>query len=298
MAQNVMLAATNPQWWQSLLDQAKVWLLDSGVRIAVILVLLLICLRVTRAAVRRAVLLAVRPNGRDTLRDLMAAKRQVTLISLFDAIVSISLVAVAVLMILPRLGFEIGPLLASAGVAGVALGFGAQSLVKDVLSGTFIILEQQFSVGDVVRVGTLSGAVEQINLRTTVLRDADGSVHVIPNGQIDKVTVLTRDWSRLVIDFDIGYGSDLDLAMNCLRRVFETYATEHASDVLEPPEILGVQNLAESSIQIRAQVKVLPGKQWAAGRDLRARAKKALDASGIEIPFPQRTVWLRQEKTP
>lgn len=298
MAQNVMLAATNPQWWQSLLDQARVWLLDSGVRIAVILVLLLICLRVTRAAVRRAVLLAVRPNGRDTLRDLMAAKRQVTLISLFDAIVSISLVAVAVLMILPRLGFEIGPLLASAGVAGVALGFGAQSLVKDVLSGTFIILEQQFSVGDVVRVGTLSGAVEQINLRTTVLRDADGSVHVIPNGQIDKVTVLTRDWSRLVIDFDIGYGSDLDLAMNCLRGVFETYATEHASDVLEPPEILGVQNLAESSIQIRAQVKVLPGKQWAAGRDLRARAKKALDASGIEIPFPQRTVWLRQEKTP
>ncbi|HEY8903941.1 MAG TPA: mechanosensitive ion channel family protein, partial [Chthoniobacterales bacterium] len=115
---------------------------------------------------------------------------------------------------------------------------------------------------------------------------------------IDKVTVLTRDWSRLVIDFDIGYGSDLDLAMNCLRGVFETYAREHASDVLEPPEILGVQNLAESSIQIRAQVKVLPGKQWAAGRDLRARAKKALDASGIEIPFPQRTVWLRQEKTP
>jgi small conductance mechanosensitive channel len=298
MAQNLVLAATNPQWWQSLLDQTRGWVLDSGVRIAVILLLLLICLRVTRAAVRRAVLLAVRPNGKDTLRDLMAAKRQVTLASLFDAIVSISLVAVAVLMILPQLGFEIGPLLASAGVAGVALGFGAQSLVKDVLSGTFIILEQQFSVGDVVRVGTLSGAVEQINLRTTVLRDADGSVHVIPNGQIEKVTVLTRDWSRLVIDFDIGYGSDIDLAMNCLRGVFETYAAEHTSDVLEPPEILGVQSLAESSVQIRAQVKVLPGKQWAAGRELRARAKKALDASGIEIPFPQRTVWLRQEKTP
>jgi small conductance mechanosensitive channel len=301
MAKDVPPLADRPellsaQWWHDKLAGVVSWFFDSGLHIVIILVLLVIALRFTRGAVRRAVMIAVRPDGRDALRDLMATKRQTTLVSLFDAVVTVSLIIVAVLMILPKLGFEIGPLLASAGVAGVALGFGAQSLVKDMLSGTFIILEQQFSVGDVVQVGALSGGVEQINLRTTVLRAADGSVHIIPNGQIDKVTVLTRDWSRLVLDIDVAYGADLDVAATNIKREFDAYAAEHPDFVLEPPELLGVQNLAESSVQIRAQMKLLPGKQWAAGRELRARVKKALDAAGIDIPFPQRTVWLRQDQ--
>lgn len=277
---------------------SKFWIdaSEAGLRILLVLVLLGVGLKLTRAFVRRAVTLAVRPTGRDALRDLMVSKRQATLTSLFDTVVTIALAVLAALLILPDFGFNIGPILASAGIAGVALGFGAQSLVKDLLSGTFIILEQQFSIGDVVKAAGVSGAVEEVNLRTTLLRDGDGSVHVIPNGQITQVTVLTRDWSRLVLDFDIAYGADIDTASTILKKHLDAYAAAHADFVLEPPEVLGVQNLAESSVQIRAWMKMLPGKQWAAGRELRATIKRAFDEAGIEIPFPQRTLWVRQEK--
>ncbi|HVE15548.1 MAG TPA: mechanosensitive ion channel family protein [Chthoniobacterales bacterium] len=292
------LEALSPEFWNQLLDNAIRWAAGSGLRVVITLILLLIGLKVTRAFVRRAVTLAVRPEGKDALRDLMVTKRQTTLINLFDAVVTIALILVAAMMILPDIGFHVEPILASAGIAGVALGFGAQTLVKDLLSGIFIILEQQFSVGDVVRVGSLSGGVEEINLRTIVLRDSDGSVHIIPNGQIDKVTVMTRDWSRLVLDLDIAYDADIDTASAVLKKELEAYASAHSEFVLEPPEVLGVQNLAESSVQIRAWMKMLPGKQWIAGRELRASIKKAFDAAGIEIPFPQRTLWVRGETLP
>jgi small conductance mechanosensitive channel len=290
------LEALTPQFWDKIFDDLVRWGCTSGVRIVLILILLVIGLRVTKTFVRRAITFAVRPMGRDTLQDLMAAKRQTTLTNLFDAVITITLVLLAVVMIFQEMGFAVGPLLASAGIAGVALGFGAQSLVKDLLNGTFIILEQQYSVGDVIQAATLSGAVEEVNLRTTVLRDVDGSVHVIPNGQIVQVTVLTRDWSRLVLDLDIAYGANIDTATAIIKRELDAYAAANSDFVLDPPEVLGVQNLAESSVQIRAWMKVLPGKQWPAGRELRARIKKAFDESGIEIPFPQRTLWVRQEK--
>jgi small conductance mechanosensitive channel len=295
IARSGNLPPLSPEWWAKHLDLLTEWLVTDGARIVLIVVLLFVGLRVGRAFVRRSVTLAVRPTGRNTLQDLMLTKRQATLTSLFDAVLTITLLVVAALMIFQALGFAVGPLLASAGIAGVAIGLGAQSLVKDVLSGVFIVLERQFSVGDVVRIGANSGAVEELNLRTVVLRDGDGGVHIIPNGQIDRVTVLTRDWSRLQLDFDIGYGADLDQATAILERVFTAYAAAHPADVLEPPEVLGVQNLAESSVQIRVWMKVLPGKQWPAGRELRALVKKAFDEAGIEIPFPQRTIWMRSE---
>lgn len=285
-------------WWLKRLDELLDWLVDDGARIVLVLILLFIGLKVGRAFVRRTVALAVRPRGKDALRDLMLAKRQTTLANLFDAVLTIALVVTATLMIFQLLHFNVAPLLASAGVAGVAIGFGAQSLVKDVLAGCFIILEQQFSVGDVVRIGQNSGAVEELNLRTVVLRDADGSVHIIPNGQIDRVTVLTRDWSRLVLDIDVAYDADIEQTTAVLKAQLDRYAAEHPDFVLEPPEVLGVQNLAESSVQIRAWMKVLPGMQWPAGRELRARIKTALAQAGIEIPFPQRTLWVKGQNPP
>jgi small conductance mechanosensitive channel len=290
----------SPEWWHERLVKAVDWFIDDGLRDGLRLVLvvagLFIALKIARSFVRRSVLLAVRPQGKNALRDLMITKRQTTLTSLFDAVVTIGLVLLAGLMALEVLGFAVGPLLASAGIAGVAIGFGAQSLVKDILSGTFIILEQQFSVGDVIKASNVSGAVEEINLRTTLLRDADGSVHIIPNGQITQASVLTRDWSRLLLDLDVAYNVDIDVATAILKKEFEAYAAENPDLVIEPPEVLGVQNLAESSVQIRVWMKMMPGKQWAAGRELRARVKKAFDAAGIEIPFPNRTLWVRQEK--
>ncbi len=283
------------EWWLKRLDEMLDWLMDDGLRIVLVLVLLAIALKVGRAFVRRTVALAVRPRGQDALQDLMLAKRQTTLANLFDAVLTIALLVTATLMIFQLLNFNVAPLLASAGVAGVAIGFGAQSLVKDVLAGCFIILEQQFSVGDVVRIGQQSGAVEELNLRTVVLRDADGSVHIIPNGQIDRVTVLTRDWSRLVLDIDVAYDADIAQTTAVIKEQLDRYAAEHPDFVLEPPEVLGVQNLAESSVQIRAWMKVLPGMQWPAGRELRGRIKTALAQAGIEIPFPQRTLWVKSE---
>lgn len=291
-------ALLSPEWWHDRLSKSVDWLIDDGLRIVLVGVALVIALRISRAFVRRTVQIAVRPKGKDALLDLMLTKRRTTLTSLFDAVVTITLIALAAMMILQLLGFAVGPLLASAGIAGVAIGFGAQSLVKDVLSGTFIILEQQFSVGDVIKVSNVSGAVEEINLRTTLLRDADGSVHIVPNGQITQASVLTRDWSRLLLDIDVAYNADIDAATAILKKEFEDYAARNPLTVIEPPEVLGVQNLAENSVQIRAWMKVLPGQQWAAGRELRARIKKAFDAAGIEIPFPQRTLWLRQETPP
>ena len=290
--------ALTPEFWNKVLDEFVHWACISGLRIVLIVILLVVGLKVTRAFMRRAITYAVRPMGRNTLQDLMAAKRQTTLINLFDAVITIALVLLAVVMIFQEIGFAVGPLLASAGIAGVALGFGAQSLVKDLLNGTFIILEQQYSVGDVIKAATLSGAVEEVNLRTTVLRDSDGSVHVIPNGQIVQVSVLTRDWSRLLLDLDIAYDADIDAATAIIKRELEAYAAANPDVVLEPPEVLGVQNLAESSVQIRAWMKMLPGKQWPAGREMRAKIKKAFDEAGIEIPFPQRTLWVRQEHSP
>ncbi len=288
--------ALSPEFWDKTLDEFVRWACTSGLRIVLIVVMLLIGLRMAKIFVHRAVNLAVRPHGRDTLADLMIAKRKTTLASLFDAVVTTSLLLIAAVMIFQEIGFSVGPLLASAGIVGVALGFGAQSVVKDLLNGIFIVCEQQYSVGDVIRTSALSGNVEQVNLRTTVLRDTDGAVHIIPNGQITQVSVLTRDWSRLVLDLDIAYAASIETASGILKRELDAYAASHPEFVIEPPEVLGVQNLAESSVQIRAWMKVVPGKQWPAGRELRARIKEAFDAAGIEIPFPQRTLWVRQEK--
>ena len=287
----------SPEWWSLTVERAFDWASTHGLRIVVICVLLVILLRVSRHFVERAIKLSLRPRGRDPLQDLMIAKRQTTLIKLFQAVASVTLVVLAVLMVFQEIGFAVGPILASAGIAGVAIGFGAQSLVKDIITGSFVILEQQFSVGDVIQVGNLSGGVEELNLRTVVLRAADGSVHIIPHGEIKQVTVLTRDWSRLVLDIDIAYDADIDTACGLMKKVLDDYAAANGDVVLEAPEVLGVQNLGENSVQLRAQMKVLPGKQWAAGRELRASIKKALDEAGIEIPFPQRTLWVRRQKS-
>jgi len=285
----------SPAGWSERLQHSGDWFLSHGVRIVLIVIALSICLKISRTLIERSVKLAIRRQGGTAIDTLMLEKRRTTLISLFQTVAGIVLVIMAGMMVFDELGFAIGPLLASAGIAGAALAFGAQSLVKDIITGAFIIVESQYSVGDVIQVGGLSGAVEEINLRTTVLRGVDGGVHIVPNGQIAQVTVLTRDWSRLVLDLDIGYGADIRKACDLLQEILEQYAAAHPDFVIEPPEVQGVQALGESSVQIRGLMKMLPGKQWPAGRQLREQIKNAFDEAGIEIPFPQRTLWIRNE---
>lgn len=193
---------------------------------------------------------------------------------------------------------DIGPLLAGAGVIGLAVSFGSQSLVKDMLSGFFILSENQFDIGDVIEVAGLSGAVERITLRVVHLRDIEGILHIVPNGQITTVSNKTRGWSRAVLDIGVGYASDVDKALEVLRDEAKRFGDDPAWRIKldGDPEMVGVQALADSAVTIRVMIRTQPGLQWEVAREFRRRAKVRLDREGIEIPFPQRTVHVRHHR--
>ena len=203
----------------------------------------------------------------------------------------------AVLLALGEIGFDLGPLIAGAGIVGFAIGFGAQSMVSDFIAGIFILVEDQYAEGDYVDLGDASGTVERVNLRTTVLRDIAGAVWVVPNGEIRRVCNSSGlGFGKTVLDVDVAYDTDLDLAASVIKEVADELWRENleSATILEEPQIAGVQKFGADSITIRLVVKTDPGEQWATGRQLRARLKRAFDANGIEIPFPQRTVWVHQ----
>src|SRR5262249_45118442 len=190
-------------------------------------------------------------------------------------------------------GIELGPLIAGAGIIGVALGFGSQSLVKDFLSGIFILIEDQFGVGDIVTLdGETSGVVDAVSLRTTRLRSVDGTLWHVPNGDIRRVGNQSQHWSRALIDIEVAYNTDLEHAESVIATVAEALAQEDPR-ILETPEVWGVEALGANGVTVRLVVKTRPSEQAGVGRELRRRLKVALEQEGIEIPFPQQTVWHR-----
>ena len=195
---------------------------------------------------------------------------------------------------------DIGPLLASVGVLGLAVSFGAQSLVKDIITGTFMLMEGQFGVGDVVRVSDVSGAVEKITLRTTILRDVEGIVHIVPNGEITRVSNLTKQFSRAVLDMGVAYKEDVDRVIAVMKDVGAELAEDPAFGPLlaEGVEVPGVQAFADSAVVIRMVAKTLPLKQWDVARELRRRLKNRFDREGIEIPFPHMTFYWGEGQQP
>ena len=217
-----------------------------------------------------------------------------TLKGVVDSTLKVALVVVSAIAILQTLGVNATSLLAGVSILGVAVGFGAQSLVRDVFTGFFILLEDQYGVGDVITVGSgpLTGNVEKLNLRTTVLRALDGTVHIIPNGQIQTVSVSSKDWSRVVATVDVTYNADLNEALRVLEAVSkELYADpEWQSHFLAEPDIQGVTQLAPDGVTLRALFKVQPKSQYALGREFNRRIKIAMDQARIEIPGPQRNV--------
>jgi small conductance mechanosensitive channel len=191
-------------------------------------------------------------------------------------------------MVLSEFNVDIGPLLASAGVVGIAIGFGAQSLIKDALNGLFIVFEDQFNNGDVVKVCGVSGTVQDLNMRRTVLRDLDGVVHIIPNGQITTVSNYTREWARVNLNVPVAYSTDLDKATTVINRVGRELAddTEFGPLIISAPQVLRVDNFGDSGIEIKILGDTKSMKQWMVTGELRRRLKKAFDQEGIEIPFP------------
>lgn len=222
------------------------------------------------------------------------AKRVITLSGIGRKGVTVVIWATAMTMALRETGFDVMPLLAGAGVAGLAIGFGAQNLIRDVISGAFLLVENQMGVGDVVSINGTGGSVQEINLRTTVLRDFEGIVHVFPNGAIGTLSNRTRTFSHHVFDVGVAYKEDPDRVMNVLRDLGAKLVedTDWKDQILGPVEVLGLDRFDDSAIVIKMRIKTDAGKQWAVGREMNRRIKKRFDEEGIEIPFPHRTLFL------
>jgi len=268
------------------------WLIEHGIPILIILavgaVLWFALNKFLPPIVRRSVARTKYKESKEGLE-----KRTNTLLTIFKGMGRALIVIVAIMMILDEVGVPVAPVLAGFGIAGVAIGFGAQYLIRDLIAGIFIILENQYRMGDVVRVADIAGLVEGITLRKTVLRDLDGIVHHVPNGEIRVASNFTRHFSRVNLNISVGYGTDLDHAISVINRVGKELAEDEKwrKVIKTPPQVLRVDNLGDSGIDIKILGDVKPIEQWGVMGELRLRLKKAFDAEGIEIPWPHTKVY-------
>jgi small conductance mechanosensitive channel len=262
-----------------------------GVRILGIWILAWLAYRVVRLAARR-IEIAV-DDGDDSVTTLRE-RRGKTISQLLRSVGRVVITVIALLLTFNQF-IDIGPILAGAGILGLAVSFGAQSLVKDVISGFFILFENQFAIGDVIEAGGKSGVVEKMTLRVVQLRDVEGAMHVIPNGEIKVVSNKTRGWSRAVVDIGVAYDEDVDHALTVVRDEAAQFTTDKTwgSQLDGPVEVLGVESLGDSAVVIRTLIRTQPGSQWNAAREFRRRMKNRLDREGIEIPYPQRKVHVK-----
>lgn len=230
--------------------------------------------------------------------SLRTAARATTLGAVLRSLAGFVVWAIAGITILGELGINLGPLVASAGIAGLAIGFGAQSLVKDFLAGMFILVEDQYGVGDIIDAGEATGTVEAVSLRTTQLRDVNGTMWHIPNGQIARVGNMSQQWARALLDLSVAYGADLDVAQATIKQVADDVWRDPswAGRVLEEPELWGIEDLGPTGITIRLVVKTKPAAQFDVLRELRGRIKAALDAAGVDLP--QRPVLVQPTEAP
>jgi small-conductance mechanosensitive channel len=279
--------------WERITD----WLLTHGLRILLILVLAVVVDIVLRFVVPRVIRGGVCRQMEGKPEEEIE-QRIHTLVAVLRGSGRFVLIIWALFTILPELGINVTPILASVGIAGIALGFGAQSLVKDFLSGLFILLENQYSRGDVVTVAGISGLVEEVGLRRTVLRDLDGIVHHVPNGEIAVASNQTQEWSRVNMNVSVAYGEDLDKVFEVINHVGNELAAdaEFGPLIIKAPQVLRVDAFEDSGIAIKILGDTEPIRQWEVMGELRKRLKKAFDEEGIEIPFPHRVLVTRGAK--
>jgi moderate conductance mechanosensitive channel len=266
------------------------WLLSHGIKILFITIGTYILNRFLKHTIEKIVRTAVVSDK--YLSKEAEEKREDTLIRIFTWSSRIIILFIATLMILQEFGIPIGPILASAGIIGIAVGFGGQYFIKDIISGFFFILENQYRVGDVVNFDGTGGLVEDISLRMTTLRDLDGTVYHIPHGEIKKVANLSKDFARINLNIGIAYAANLDHVIKIVNKVGDELSQDPQwkEFIIKPPQFLRVDDFADSSIVIKILGETQPLKQWEVTGELRKRIKIAFDNEGIEIPFPQRVV--------
>ena len=271
-----------------------------AVRIAVILLLGLIAIRFARIGLRHLETALIKAGERTDAVPGTARKRATTLSGILRTIALTFVWAVVIVETLDQVGLDIRPVLAGAGIIGLAVGFGAQNLVRDLISGFFIILEDQVRLGDVAIINGTGGLVEAITFRTITLRDFSQVVHVFPNGTVTTLSNMTKGWSAFVLDMGVAYKEDTDRVAEVMKQVGEDLRQDPQFGVkmLEPLELIGVDNFADSAVIIRARIKTKPIEQWTVGREYRRRLKKAFDAHKIEIPFPHRSLYMGEASVP
>lgn len=287
-------AVDNPdQAFQQLRDWASGAIAPAISIIAIVLISFLL-LRLLRSIVRRTISRLIERGDQPTREVTLKAN---TLTYVIESAGRLIVVVIAGMMVLSNLGFDIAPLIASAGVAGIAIGLGAQSLIKDFINGFFILLEDQFSIGDVISVNGNNGTVEQLSLRRTGLRTIDGAFIIIPNGDIRTVTNKTKGWSRAMIDVDVSYDDDVDHVMAVLRDLLDDFQEdpEFVPVITAPAEITGIEALGPYQVTIRVLVKTLPAEQWRVQRELRRRIKYTFERAGISMPYPHSVTIARSD---
>jgi small conductance mechanosensitive channel len=282
------------------MEETTNWFTEHGVPILIVLVASFVGYLIAKAIIRRVMHRVVHIRGRKRRAKEELAKRSATLSGYLSTVVGAIVLIIAAFMILSELGVDIAPLIAGAGVAGIAIGFGAQSLIKDYLNGLFIVIEDQYNKGDVAKIAGIAGLVESVSLRRTVLRDLDGIVHSIPNGQITTTSNYTRDWARVNLDVNVGYGEDLDRVMAVINRVGQEMAADeyYGKLIKKPPKSLRVNKFGDSGIDIKILGETKPIKQWEVTGELRRRLKKAFDDEGIEIPWPHLKLYFGEGEKP
>lgn len=270
------------------------WLLNYGIHIIFIIILAITAIRIIGSILEKYFNNFIKNNGNEEV-----IKRNNTLKSIIKSVFDIIIVITASLLILNKLGLDIRPILAAAGVVGIAVGFGAKRFVEDIINGIIILLENQIRVGDVVEVADKCGFVEKVDLKMVVLRDLSGNVHYIRNGKIDIVTNMTKDFSYSIFDIGVAYKENVDNVINVIKEVYDDLATNeyYSENILEPIEILGLDRFEDSAVIIKARIKTKPIKQWEIGRAFNKMLKNKFDELNIEIPFPHRTLFLRKDET-
>ena len=271
---------------------------DNWINMAIILAVLILIIIIVKIISRRIRKLVEKKISDDRI---IIKKRTFTFTSVVSNLIIVIAVVAAALITADEIGINVTPLLAGAGVAGIVIGFGAQSLIKDLINGVFILIEQWFHIGDIVTIGNTSGTVERLNLRTTVIRDIEGTVHYIPNGEITKLSNQTQLWSRAVVEVGVHYSEDTDRVVKVLEDIFEDLVNDknYKKVILERPVILGdggISELGDSAVVFKIICKVKPGEQWTIARQMRKRIKDKFDEIGIEIPYPCTNVYMRNER--
>jgi len=272
----------------SILEAVGSWLLEHGILILIIISISYLTYKVAKVVVPRLVERSVTISGKGRRAREERAKRSHTLSTFLTGIIAVFILLAAIFMVLSEVGIDITPLLAGAGVVGIAIGFGAQSLIRDFLSGLFIILEDQYSKGDWVQIAGVNGLVEDVNLRRTILRDLDGNVHSIPNGEVKIASNFTKEWARVNLIIPVAYGEDLDHVTEVINRVGKELAQDKTFGpiITKVPQVLRVDNFGDSAIDMKVLGETKPMRQWEVMGELRKRIKKAFDEEGIEIPWP------------